>query len=75
MKIGIRNMSGMNVRKLICGTVMSLVATVVFASSVVYTYDSLGRLSKATYSNGVVITYSYDAAGNRTSTVVTGAPS
>lgn len=75
MKMRIRNMSGMNVRKLVCGAVMSLVATVAFASSVVYTYDSLGRLSKATYSNGVVITYSYDAAGNRTSTVVTGAPS
>lgn len=43
------------------------------AGSVSYTYDVLGRLAKATYSNGVVITYSYDAAGNRTSTVVTGA--
>jgi hypothetical protein len=40
--------------------------------SVAYTYDSLGRLSKATYSNGVVITYFYDAAGNRTSQVTTG---
>lgn len=28
----------------------------------------------ATYGNGVVITYVYDAAGNRTSYTVTGAP-
>lgn len=40
--------------------------------SVTYTYDSLGRLWTVTYSNGVVITYSYDAAGNRKSTVTTG---
>ena len=45
------------------------------AGSATHTYDSLGRLSQVTYSNGVVITYVYDAAGNRTSYVVTGAPS
>ena len=44
-----------------------------FAGSVNYTYDVLGRLKTVTYSNGVVITYSYDAAGNRTSAVTTGA--
>ena len=43
------------------------------AGSVAYTYDNLGRLKTATYSNGVVITYSYDAAGNRTSVVTSGA--
>ncbi|WP_367184168.1 hypothetical protein [uncultured Azohydromonas sp.] len=32
-----------------------------------------GSLKKATYSNAVVITYSYDAAGNRTSVVTSGA--
>ena len=42
------------------------------AASVAYTYDNLGRLSKATYSSGVVIVYVYDAAGNRTSYTVTG---
>ncbi|MBP1153063.1 MULTISPECIES: RHS repeat domain-containing protein [unclassified Methylocaldum] len=46
-----------------------------WAGSVTYTYDTLGRVITATYSNGVVITYSYDAAGNRTSHLVTGAPS
>lgn len=44
------------------------------ASSVTYAYDALGRLIEVAYSNGTVITYSYDAAGNRTTYVVTGAP-
>lgn len=44
------------------------------AGTVSYVYDTLGRLAKATYSNGLVITYAYDAAGNRSQTVVTGAP-
>lgn len=47
--------------------------SVALAGSAVYTYDSLGRLSKVTYSNGVVVTYTYDAAGNRISQTVTGA--
>ena len=44
------------------------------AGSATHAYDSLGRLSQVSYSNGVVITYVYDAAGNRTSYVVSGAP-
>jgi YD repeat-containing protein len=36
-----------------------------------YTYDALGRLTQATYTNGTTIVYTYDAAGNRTSVVVT----
>ncbi|WP_072294368.1 RHS repeat domain-containing protein [Nitrosovibrio sp. Nv17] len=44
------------------------------AGSVTYAYDVLGRLTTATYGTGVVITYSYDASGNRTSVVTTGAP-
>lgn len=51
-----------------------LVAVPAFAGSVGYTYDALGRIKTATYSNGTVITYTYDAAGNRTSQVTTGAP-
>lgn len=50
-----------------------MVAPNAFAGSATYTYDTLGRVVKVVYSNGVVITYSYDAAGNRTATVVTGA--
>ena len=62
-----------------CGRRLGAVLALAFlpwfahAASVAYTYDVLGRLTKATYSNGMVITYVYDAAGNRTSTVVTGA--
>lgn len=37
-----------------------------FADTISYTYDSLGRIATATFSNGATITYSYDAAGNRT---------
>jgi YD repeat-containing protein len=31
-----------------------------------YTYDDLGRVATVTYDNGLMITYSYDPAGNRT---------
>jgi len=41
-----------------------------FAQS--YTYDSDNRLTKVVYSNGVTVTYMYDALGNRTSKKVTG---
>ncbi len=41
--------------------------------TVTYRYDDLHRLDRATYSNGIVINYTYDALGNRTSYVVTGA--
>lgn len=57
------------------GIAGALAACAALAGSVANTYDSLGRLVTVTYSNGVVINYVYDAAGNRTSQVVTGAPS
>jgi YD repeat-containing protein len=34
-----------------------------------YTYDDLGRVATVTYQNGMVITYNYDPAGNRTQVV------
>lgn len=67
-------LSGSTLRKLILGSCLVLLSGALHAGSVSYTYDSLGRLSKASYANGVVITYVYDAAGNRTSYTVTGAP-
>lgn len=62
-------------KRLTSGVLLALLSGALQAGSVAYTYDSLGRLSKATYANGVVITYVYDAAGNRTSYTVAGAPS
>lgn len=44
------------------------------ASNVTYTYNAQGQLVKATYDNGIVVTYSYDANGNR-KLVATSAPS
>ena len=41
------------------------------ASGITYTYDALGRVITATYDNGTVIFYNYDAAGNRTTQGVT----
>ncbi len=52
---------------------LSVVWGSAYAGSVTYAYDYQGRLIKATYSNGKVISYSYDVAGNRTSTVTSGA--
>lgn len=40
-----------------------------------FEYDDLGRLIKVTYSDGAVREYFYDAAGNRTSVVTSGAAS
>ena len=42
------------------------------AGTATYTYDPLGRVTQVSYSNGTVITYTYDAAGNRTRTVTRG---
>ncbi|MEJ1968703.1 MAG: RHS repeat domain-containing protein [Rhizomicrobium sp.] len=38
--------------------------------SVTYTYDALGRVTSVSYDTGVIILYTYDANGNRTTQVV-----
>ncbi|MDR0183579.1 RHS repeat domain-containing protein [Lysobacter arvi] len=51
-----------------------LLASHANAGSIAYTYDSLGRVIRVVYTVGATtttITYAYDAAGNRTSTVTT----
>jgi hypothetical protein len=42
------------------------------SDTVSYTYDSLDRLTRVTYSSGGSILYTYDAAGNRTAIQVSG---
>jgi len=50
-------------------------ATIAAAQSTVqYTYDALGRVTKADYGGGKTVSYDYDKAGNRTSTATTGFP-
>lgn len=36
------------------------------ADTITYTYDALGRVKTATFSNGATVVYDYDPAGNRT---------
>lgn len=54
------------------GVAMS--SAVFAAETVSYRYDELGRVIRVEYvggpNNGLVIEYSYDAAGNRTAVVV-----
>lgn len=49
-----------------------LLAAASFAESVKYCYDDWGRLVRAEYANGLVLSYSYDKAGNLTKREVTG---
>jgi hypothetical protein len=66
-------------RLILVALVISMAFTAVWrtahADSVSYGYDALGRLTTITYYVGVVptttITYTYDAAGNRTRKVIT----
>lgn len=48
---------------------LALLAAGPASAGVHYEYDAAGRLMKATYSNGVVIEYRYDSAGNRRSII------
>lgn len=57
------------------GIGLALVSCAALAGFADYSYDTLGRLTAIRYSNGVSVFYNYDAAGNRTSFVVSGAPS
>ncbi len=38
------------------------------ATSIIYSYDSLGRLTNATFDDGSVANFEYDKLGNRTVT-------
>jgi YD repeat-containing protein len=53
---------------LIC--LFSLLPVAASAGSIAYQYDAWHRLTGATYNGGVVISYTYDTAGNRLKKVV-----
>lgn len=61
-------------RRCFAGVLMAALISPAWAGSVSYSYDTLGRITQAAYSTGVVIAYVYDAAGNRSSYVISGAP-
>ncbi len=60
----------------VCGTFLSLLAAAStgWAASVTYQYNSKGQLATATYADGTVVTYIYDANGNRTDVTSVGGP-
>lgn len=67
------------VRYVVLGIVASLFLLApnlasVSAATVTYQHDLQGRVKKATYSDGTIVDYSYDANGNRTAAIVTPAP-
>lgn len=53
--------------------IIAFLLVIAQVSAQTYTYDNLNRLTKVVYDNGVMVTYDYDALGNRTSRKVTGA--
>ena len=61
-------------KRILLYTLAFLFATMqTFAQSkTTYEYDANYRLTKVTYSSGVVVTYTYDALGNRLTKTVTG---
>ncbi|MBR8075974.1 hypothetical protein KDW56_06865 [Burkholderia cenocepacia] len=65
-----RSASGLRRGCLVCAALVAFSFPAHSAGTVDYTYDALGRLVKAVYSDGAkttTVTYNYDAAGNRTS--------
>lgn len=45
-------------------TFVLLFSTTTIVSAASYTYDELNRLTKVTYEDGTIVSYTYDAAGN-----------
>jgi YD repeat-containing protein len=58
----------------LAAAIMTSTPGVAQVANVAMVYDNLGRLTQATYPGNVVVTFSYDAAGNRTSYTVINSP-
>ena len=52
--------------------IMLLWAVAAAAQTTRYSYDNLNRLTRVTYANGTIVSYNYDANGNRISEIITG---
>lgn len=57
-------------KKVILLSLMFFIYIYCKAQTIHYTYDNLGRLTRAAYPDSSIISYKYDASGNRTSTRV-----
>ena len=51
--------------------ILLMLSRLSFAATVTYTYDSLNRVTSVDYGAGATEDYTYDAAGNRTTMIVT----
>ena len=67
---GKRKMIRKNILLVLVPVVVLVLAVPCFGGSIIYEYDDLYRLTKATYADGMVFEYTYDEAGNRLTKVI-----
>lgn len=68
-----QNHNNMNMKRRVLYISAFMLATLqASAQSTKYEYDANHRLTKVTYSSGIVVNYTYDELGNRLSKTITG---
>lgn len=67
-----RSLSERNIIAALFVVLFSFLSMQANAATTTYTYDSLNRLTKADYGNGLTFNYTYDATGNRLTLNATG---